>query len=97
MQLLKFPRCETLVIESTYGAQGDFQPSRLEATSELQEIIKRTLGRNGKMISVFAVGRSQEVMIAIDELFRSGEIKPCSLSRWYDTRSTAIHASHPIS
>ena len=59
---MKFPRCETLVIESTYGAQGDFQPSRLEATSELQEIIKRTLGRNGKMIlPVFAVGEVRKL------------------------------------
>lgn len=94
---VKFPRCETLVIESTYGAQGDFQPSRLEATSELQDIIKRTIARNGKIIlPVFAVGRSQEVMIAIDELFRSGEIKPCAV--YLDgmiQEATAIHASHP--
>tara|TARA_Y100001980_G_C14556862_1_gene351624 strand:+ start:25717 stop:27621 length:1905 start_codon:yes stop_codon:yes gene_type:complete len=93
----KFPRCETLVLESTYGAQGDFQPSRLEATSELQEMIKRTIGRNGKMIlPVFAVGRSQEVMIAIDELFRNGEMEPCTV--YLDgmiQEATAIHASHP--
>ncbi|MCS5536594.1 MAG: MBL fold metallo-hydrolase, partial [Candidatus Poseidoniaceae archaeon] len=73
----KFPRCETLVIESTYGAAGDFQPSRAEATMELQDVIRRTMKRNGKVICpVFAVGRSQEVMIAIDELFRSGEVEP---------------------
>ncbi len=94
---VKFPRCETLVIESTYGAQGDFQPSRLEATAELQDIVKRTMARNGKLIlPVFAVGRSQEVMIAIDELFRSGEIEPCTV--YLDgmiQEATAIHASHP--
>ena len=74
---LEFPRCETLVIESTYGASGDFQPSREEATQELQDIVSRTIKRGGKLICpVFAVGRSQEVMIAIDELFRSGAIKP---------------------
>lgn len=94
---VRFPRCETLVIESTYGAAGDFQPSRLEATAELQDVIKRTIERNGKVIlPVFAVGRSQEVMIAIDELFRKEEIKPCSV--YLDgmiQEATAIHASHP--
>ncbi len=94
---VRFPRVETLVIESTYGAPGDFQPSRLEATQELQDTVVRTLKRGGKvMFPVFAVGRSQEVMIAIDELFRSGEIPTTSV--WLDgmiQEATAIHANHP--
>lgn len=93
----RFPRCETLVIESTYGAAGDYQPSREEANQELQDIVTRTLQRNGKLICpVFAVGRSQEVMIAIDDLFRSGAVKPVPV--WLDgmiQEATAIHASHP--
>ena len=93
----RFPRVETLVIESTYGASGDYQPSRQEANQELQDIVSRTLMRGGKMICpVFAVGRSQEVMIAIDELFRSGTVKPVPV--WLDgmiQEATAIHASHP--
>ena len=94
---VRFPRCETLVIESTYGASGDFQPSREEANQELQDVISRTLQRGGKMMCpVFAVGRSQEVMIAIDELFRSGNIKPVPV--YLDgmiQEATAIHSSHP--
>ena len=94
---VRFPRVETLVIESTYGAAGDFQPTREEATKELQDVIRRTLARNGKMMCpVFAVGRSQEVMIAIDELFRNGEDDPCNV--YLDgmiLEATAIHASHP--
>ena len=94
---VSFPRCETLIIESTYGAAGDFQPSREEATMELQDVIKRTMARNGKVICpVFAVGRSQEVMIAIDELFRSGDIPPVPV--YLDgmiQEATAIHAAHP--
>ncbi len=93
----RFPRCETLVIESTYGASGDFQPSREEATQELQDIVSRTIQRGGKLICpVFAVGRSQEVMIAIDELFRSGAVKPVPV--YLDgmiQEATAIHSSHP--
>jgi len=93
----RFPRVESLVLESTYGAEGDFQPSRQEANQELKDIVSRTLARNGKMIfPVFAVGRSQEVMIAIDELFRSGTVKPVPV--WLDgmiQEATAIHAGHP--
>lgn len=93
----RFPRVETLVIESTYGASGDYQPSRQEANQELQDIVSRTIARGGKLICpVFAVGRSQEVMIAIDELFRSGQVKPVPV--WLDgmiQEATAIHASHP--
>jgi KH/beta-lactamase-domain protein len=93
----RFPRVETLVLESTYGASGDYQPSRQEANQELQDIVSRTLRRGGKIICpVFAVGRSQEVMIAIDELFRSGAVKPVPV--WLDgmiQEATAIHASHP--
>tara|TARA_B100000459_G_scaffold144385_1_gene107049 strand:- start:765 stop:2669 length:1905 start_codon:yes stop_codon:yes gene_type:complete len=93
----RFPRVESLVLESTYGGNGDFQPSRQEANQELKDIVSRTLARNGKMIfPVFAVGRSQEVMIAIDELFRSGTVKPVPV--WLDgmiQEATAIHAAHP--
>ena len=96
-QILDSPRCETLVIESTYGAAGDFQPSREEANQELQDIVSRTIQRGGKMICpVFAVGRSQEVMIAIDELFRSGAVKPVPV--YLDgmiQEATAIHSAHP--
>ena len=48
------------------------------------------------MCPVFAVGRSQEVMIAIDELFRSGSVKPVPV--YLDgmiQEATAIHSSHP--
>ena len=93
----RFPRVESLVLESTYGSEGDYQPSRQEANQELKDIVSRTLSRGGKMIfPVFAVGRSQEVMIAIDELFRSGTVKPVPV--WLDgmiQEATAIHAAHP--
>ena len=94
---VRFPKVETLVIESTYGGAQDFQPNRQDATQELQDLIKLALSRGGKIFCpVFAVGRSQEVMIAIDQLFKSGEVKPVTV--WLDgmiSEATAIHASHP--
>ncbi len=94
---VRFPRVETLVIESTYGGPKALQPSRLEATQELQDMFKRVLGRGGKVFCpVFAVGRSQELMVAIDQLFRSGECEPVTV--WLDgmiQEATAIHAAYP--
>jgi len=94
---VRFPRVETLILESTYGGAKDFQPTRQEATQELQDLIKRALAKKGKIFCpVFAVGRSQEVMIAIDQLFKSGTCDPVTV--WIDgmiTEATAIHASHP--
>ncbi len=94
---VRFPKVETLVIESTYGGPQDVQPTRQQASQELQDLIQDTLGRRGKIFCpVFAVGRSQEVMIAIDQLFKSGIVKPVTV--WVDgmiSEATAIHSSHP--
>lgn len=94
---VRFPRIETLVIESTYGGAKAFQPSRAEATQELHDMIKRVLGKGGKVFCpVFAIGRSQELMLAIDQLFKSGECEPVPV--WLDgmiQESTAIHSMHP--
>lgn len=93
----KFPRLETLVMESTYGGHHDIQPSRAEAANQLKDILDRTLRKNGKvLIPVFAVGRSQEVMLVIEELMRTGKIPkaPVYLDGmiW---EATAIHTAYP--
>ncbi|RLF39543.1 MAG: beta-CASP ribonuclease aCPSF1, partial [Thermoplasmata archaeon] len=68
-----------------------------EATQHLRELIDRTLQKKGKiLIPVFAVGRSQEVMIVIEELMRNGDIPevPVYLDGmiW---EATAIHTAYP--
>jgi len=93
----KFPRLETLVIESTYGGHNDMQPSRAEASDQLGEYIKEATSHGGKvLIPVFAVGRSQEVMLVIEELERTGKIPqiPVYLDGmiW---EATAIHTAYP--
>ena len=93
----KFPRIETLVIESTYGGHHDLQPSRDEATERLKEVITTTLTRGGKvLIPVFAVGRSQEVMIAIEKLMREEGLPrvPVYLDGLI-YEATAIHTAYP--
>lgn len=92
-----FPRAEALIIESTYGGRDDFQPSRKEATDRLKDIIRQSLKKKGKvLVPVFAVGRSQEVMIVLENLVRSKEIPeiPVYLDGmiW---EATAIHTAYP--
>jgi KH/beta-lactamase-domain protein len=93
----KFPRLETLVIESTYGGHKDNQPSRKEAAEQLKQVVQRTIERKGKvLVPVFAVGRSQEVMIVLETLMRYGEIP--TLPIYLDGmiwEATAIHTAHP--
>ncbi len=93
----KFPRLEALVMESTYGGKRDFQPTRKEAAVQLKTIMKRTLSRGGKvLIPVFAVGRSQEVMIVLEKQMKNGQIPktPIYLDGmiW---EATAIHTAYP--
>jgi KH/beta-lactamase-domain protein len=93
----KFPRLETLVIESTYGGHKDNQPTRKEAAEQLKSVIQRTTERKGKvLVPVFAVGRSQEVMMVLETLMRYGEVPtiPIYLDGmiW---EATAIHTAHP--
>ncbi len=92
-----FPRLETLVTEATYGGANDYQPSRREAEHKLHTIVKQTITRGGKvLIPAFAVGRSQEVMIVLEEAIRTGIIDdvPVYLDGmiW---EATAIHTTHP--
>ena len=93
----RFPRLESLIVESTYGGKLDFQPPRKTASKELKEIINRTIERGGKvLVPVFAVGRSQEVMITIEKLMRNGEIP--SVPIYLDgmiMEATAIHTAYP--
>jgi len=93
----RFPRLETLVIESTYGGHGDMQPSRLDASEEMQGILMHAAELGGKvLVPVFAVGRSQEVMLVIEELMRTGKIP--TMNVYLDGmiwEATAIHTAHP--
>ena len=93
----RFPRLEAMIIESTYGGRDDFQPSRSEATTKLNDIIQRCIKKKGKLlVPVFSVGRSQEVMIVIENLVKNKKIPeiPVFLDGmiW---EATAIHTAYP--
>jgi KH/beta-lactamase-domain protein len=92
-----FPRVETLVMESTYGGRNDYQTDQEDSEQNLEEIIRETTTEGGKiLIPAFAVGRSQEIMLVLEEAMRNGEIPkvPVHLDGmiW---EATAIHTTYP--
>ncbi len=92
-----FPRVETLVLESTYGGRNDYQTDQEDAEESLVDVINRTHEQGGKiLIPAFAVGRSQEIMLVLEEAMRKGDIPemPVHLDGmiW---EATAIHTTYP--
>lgn len=68
-----FPRMETLIIESTYGAREDVLPPRQESEMQFIDTIKRTIERNGKvLIPELGLGRAQETMLILEDAMRQG-------------------------
>ncbi len=92
-----FPRLEALVLESTYGGKQDVQPSRKKAAEYLKTIVKEGIEKGGKiLIPVFAVGRSQEVMIVLEHYMKEKELP--SVPIYLDGmiwEATAIHTAYP--
>ena len=97
MAVTKFPRLETVIIESTYGAKDDILPTRQECEKEMMEIIKTTSGRGGKvLLPVLGVGRSQEIMVMLEKAMRNGEIPKMPIylqGMVWDVN--AIHTAYP--
>ncbi len=93
----QFPRLEALVMESTYGGSHDFQPARQDAEEKLYATVRTVIDRGGKVIiPAFAVGRSQEVMLALEEGMRFGKIPKVKI--YLDgmiKEATAIHTAYP--
>jgi len=92
-----FPRVETLVLESTYGGRNDYQTDQADSERKLTRIINEAYERDGKvLIPAFAVGRSQELMLVLEEAMREGDIPemPVHLDGmiW---EATAIHSTYP--
>jgi len=93
----EFPRVETIITESTYGALDDIMPSRLEAEEKLASIINSTLDKKGKVIiPVPAVGRAQEILLILDGYMKRGMIKEAPVFiEGMISEATAIHTTYP--
>jgi len=92
----RFPRLETLIMESTYGGSNDHQMPRDEAEKRLIEVIHQTIRRKGKvLIPAMAVGRSQEIMMVLEEYARVGGFEIPIYLDGMIWEATAIHTAYP--
>lgn len=92
-----FPRVETLLVESTYGAKEDIQPSRQEVEAYFVKLVNDTLNAGGKvLIPIPAVGRAQEIMMIIDGFMKSGRLTAVPVfTEGMITEASSIHETHP--
>ena len=92
-----YPRVETLLIESTYGAKEDIQPSRQEVETAFIASVNSVLKEGGKvLIPIPAVGRAQELMMVIDQYMKSGQLTEAPVfMEGMIQEATAIHEAYP--
>lgn len=95
---IKYPRIETLILESTYGSKTDILPDRTAAENKLVNIIKEVMDKKGTiLIPVFGVGRGQEMELTIENFYQKGLIGD-DIKIYVDgmTReANAIHTAYP--
>jgi len=92
-----FPRVETLIVESTYGASEDVMPLREEVEGRFVKLLNETLEKRGKvLIPTPAIGRAQEIMMVIDEYMRRKQLieVPVYVEGMIN-EATAIHTAYP--
>ena len=92
-----FPRLESVITESTYGAKTDVLPPRIEAEEKLLELINKTIERGGKvLIPELGLGRAQETMMILESAIAMGKMEKIPIyidGMIWDIN--AIHTAYP--
>ena len=92
-----FPRLESVITESTYGAKEDTLPPRIEAEETLLKLINKTIDRGGKvLIPELGLGRAQETMLILEDAIRLGKMRKIPVyidGMIWDIN--AIHTAYP--
>jgi len=85
-----FPQCDYLITESTYGNR--LHPQLQEAETELLRVLRETcIEKGGKVIiPSFAIGRTQEVVYALNNFFNEGKLPKVNI---YVDSPLAINAT----
>ena len=87
---------DTLIIESTYANRT--HETVTDAETRLGGIVRQVAGRGGKiLIPSFAVGRTQELVYSLHQLFRAGQIPgiPIFVDSPLAVDATAVFRLHP--
>ena len=83
-----------IVMESTYGNR---EHADMEVIDAMESVAKRTLERGGTLlIPSFAVGRAQQIMFCLEEVFRRGNVErvPVYLDSPMATSASVIYTRH---
>ena len=95
--VINYPRVETVITESTYGAKTDILPPRIQAEEELLGAINKTINRGGKaLIPELGLGRAQETMLLLEDAMKTGRLKKVPIyidGMIWDIN--AIHTAYP--
>jgi metallo-beta-lactamase family protein len=87
---------DTLIVESTYGDRT--HESVADAEERLGALVRRVAGRGGKiLIPSFAVGRTQELVYSLHQLFKAGRIPgiPICVDSPLAVDATQVFRLHP--
>jgi len=87
---------DVLISESTYG--GRYHPDDATALDRLEDVLKRTVARGGKVIvPAFSVGRTQELVYDLHQLQRQERLPdiPVYVDSPLSTNATEIFRIHP--
>ncbi len=95
----KYPRIDALFMESTYGGSRDVGKDRQQSEIELMDAIKRTVENGGKvLIPLFAVGRSQELSLVLENYITNNPNYKLNVPIFLDgmiLEASAIHTAYP--
>ncbi len=95
----RYPRIDALFMESTYGGPRDMTKDRNMTELELMDAIKRTVESGGKvLIPLFAVGRSQEISLVLENYMANNQNYKIEAPIFLDgmiLEASAIHTAYP--
>ncbi|MDA3836334.1 MAG: beta-CASP ribonuclease aCPSF1 [Nanoarchaeota archaeon] len=93
----RFPRVESIQMESTYGGKNDVLPSREITEKKFTDLVKATIERGGKvLLPELGLGHAQETMLRVEEAMRTGELP--NVPMYVDGMIwdiNAIHTAYP--
>ena len=71
-----FPRVETVLTESTYGARSDVLPPRMQSEQRFLDIVNKVVDGGGKvLIPELGLGRAQETILILEDAMKRGKMK----------------------
>lgn len=92
----RYPRIETLILESTYSGANDIHPQRQVSEEKLLQYIKETVEKGGNvLIPVFAVGRGQEITLVLENYYKMGLLNAKIFIDGMTKEASAIHTAYP--